>query len=383
MEYHKPKLFFDSIEKPYSIMRPIEGGFPIGEMSREDQATICALIVDNSPKKVLEVGVAAGGTTAVVMNCLSMNSDSEMYSVDLNTRYYKSPEKAETGYLYRQIEDQMDFGIRHTFLLGKSLPYWLEEIGRDIDFVILDTVHSMPGELLDFLCILPYLSENAIIVVHDVNLNLISREYSLFHQYATKVLLTTVSSSEKYYDLTDPKTNIAAFRVDNSTRSNILDVFSALTITWQYIPPMKDIKKYVEVYNSFYRDVVDSDWIKMLFFYQEKTIAKRFRNVSEELDYIKDAIAKSINLYLYGTGKKGQVLSKLLGENRVRGFVVSNDYEYDADVEMDILSIDDAAEKIDFLILAANSVDCYWNIIDYEIPHLVVSDVFWDYYHCL
>ena len=151
MKYNEPKLFYEPIDKPYSIMKPIIHGAK-GEMSREDQATICALIRDNLPKKVLEVGVAAGGTTAVVMNCLQIVSeDAEMYSVDLNTRYYRDPEKAETGYLYRQAEKEIDFKIKHEFLLGKSLPFWIDKIGAGIDFLILDTVHSMPGEMLDFL----------------------------------------------------------------------------------------------------------------------------------------------------------------------------------------------------------------------------------------
>lgn len=41
--------------------------------------------------------------------------------------------------------------IKHQFLLGKAIPFVLERIGKDIDFLILDTAHCLPGELLDFI----------------------------------------------------------------------------------------------------------------------------------------------------------------------------------------------------------------------------------------
>ena len=36
------------------------------------------------------------------------------------------------------------------------------------DFVFLDTVHMAPGELLNFIELLPFLNDNAILVIHDI-----------------------------------------------------------------------------------------------------------------------------------------------------------------------------------------------------------------------
>ena len=46
-------------------------------------------------------------------------------------------------------------------------PDVIDEIGSDIDFLILDTLHIVPGEILDFLVCLPYLTKDAIVVLHD------------------------------------------------------------------------------------------------------------------------------------------------------------------------------------------------------------------------
>lgn len=42
------------------------------EMTEEGLAFLCGLIRVNRPHKIVEIGVAAGGTTAVIMNCIAM-----------------------------------------------------------------------------------------------------------------------------------------------------------------------------------------------------------------------------------------------------------------------------------------------------------------------
>ena len=36
------------------------------------------------------------------------------------------------------------------------------------DFIFLDTAHSAPGEILNFIELLPFLNENAILVLHEI-----------------------------------------------------------------------------------------------------------------------------------------------------------------------------------------------------------------------
>ncbi|EHV5187814.1 hypothetical protein K0T41_001250, partial [Campylobacter jejuni] len=38
---------------------------------------------------------------------------------------------------------------------------------------IIDTMHSYPGEALDFLFVLPYLSKNAVVIMHDLTFHIL------------------------------------------------------------------------------------------------------------------------------------------------------------------------------------------------------------------
>ena len=51
---------------------------------------------------------------------------------------------------------------------GDLATEFLEKIGNDIDMVFIDTVHYQPGEILDFLMVLPFLKEEAIVIFHDI-----------------------------------------------------------------------------------------------------------------------------------------------------------------------------------------------------------------------
>ena len=59
------------------------------ELSNKELGFICSLIRMFKPKKIVEVGVSAGGTTAVILNCLNkLNIYTNVYSVDLAYTYH-------------------------------------------------------------------------------------------------------------------------------------------------------------------------------------------------------------------------------------------------------------------------------------------------------
>ena len=68
------------------------------EMSEFDSSFLCGLIRKYMPKKIVEVGVAAGGTTAIILQCLALlkhNENCEVYSVDLNEKFYRGNGKKQ------------------------------------------------------------------------------------------------------------------------------------------------------------------------------------------------------------------------------------------------------------------------------------------------
>lgn len=90
------------------------------EMSREDHGFLCGAIKKVKPKKIVEIGVAEGGTTGVIMNALKMlNYPAEFYSVDLCEKYYRD-NNLPTGYETERIKSVIGYEGHHKFFTGKN-----------------------------------------------------------------------------------------------------------------------------------------------------------------------------------------------------------------------------------------------------------------------
>lgn len=270
--YKKVELF----NEPREILTKMQE--PGCEMSESEHGFLCGLLRDFQPKKVVEVGVATGATTAVIMNCLSiMGSDARMYSVDLNKECYRRKHKV-SGFQLKEVEKYLPNYSNHQFLLGSILPKVIDRIGGEIDFVVLDTVHSLPGELLDFLCIVPYLKDNAIVVLHDVTSNMFRGE----NAYATKIVLDA-AVGDKYFDYHNKILNIGAIRISEETRKNIANVFSAFSITWAYMPQRAELLTYRKLYKEKY----DAECLELFDIFVEAQ-AKRIKNKEQKGNFVRE-----------------------------------------------------------------------------------------------
>lgn len=227
------------------------------EMSEPESAFLCGLLRQYRPRKIMEVGLAAGGTSAIILQCLQMiDQPYEMISVDLSERFYKN-DAYESGYLGEEAKKHIS-GTNQKRLLGKLALERISEFGAGVDFLILDTTHVLPGEMLDFLSLLPYLKDGCIVVLHDVGLNFFRRNRSQYSDYAygNKVIFNTVRAEMKYLPfLHGHYGNIAAFEVDSSTREHIADCFNSLTMTWLSVPPAEQLS----MYRAWYKLHYDSD----------------------------------------------------------------------------------------------------------------------------
>lgn len=221
------------------------------EMIDSERAFLCGLLQQYRPKKIVEVGVAEGGTTAVMLNCVhEISLECDMYSVDLAERYYGDPTK-ETGWILKEAArtypEKIDLS-KHHLLLGDVLPAHLENIGGGIDFLLLDTMHRMPGEVLDFIAAFPYLDQNAIVVLHDVNF---SYGWRTPNGIATTVLFQSVVA-DKFLNNQDFYPNIAAFKLNSDTDKYMCNVFTALITTWSYLPEEKHLEEYRTITEKHY-----------------------------------------------------------------------------------------------------------------------------------
>jgi len=236
------------------------------EMIDCERRFINGLLCLFQPKRVLEVGVSAGTGSAVIYNAIRDLDGSELLSVDVSPNYYRKKEMP-TGYLAESF-------------IGADNPRWHRAFGQDfsaledlpdsysggaIDFLVIDTVHIHPVETLNFLTILPHLSENAMVVIHDVALfqnDMDKKKCDFMRSFACHMLLSNIVGEKmqikKYAEADKPPyyCNIGAIQINSDTRKYVSNLFYSLQFPWGFINLDfenigKSIKKYYR--NEYYK----------------------------------------------------------------------------------------------------------------------------------
>jgi len=217
-----------------NFLEKIEGKInTLSEMTREEREFFNGLIRYHKPKKILEVGVSAGASSSIILNACS-DYEVEIHSIDYFDKWYRDREK-NTGFLVSEAVGELADGWHlHT---GTIAAKFMDKIGGDIDFCLLDTVHSNPGEFLDFLMILPYLKPDAIVVLHDVGLHTIDISKPWFHDPLTTngTLFSALRGqrflpSKKSYEFF---ANIGAIKLAPDLREDLWPFFNLLTLPWK------------------------------------------------------------------------------------------------------------------------------------------------------
>lgn len=291
----------------------------VAEMTAGERGFLCGLIRDRRPKKIVEVGVAEGGTTTVILECVrELELDCAVYSVDLSESFYLDADKS-TGYVVDVMAERGGPGVReflkgkHHLMLGKILPERIDDIGDEIDFLILDTMHTMPGEILDFITAFPYLSHDAVVVLHDTRYHYIWRGQV---GIATSVLLQSVAA-DKFLNNQEGYPNIAAFQLNGDTAEYMLDVFCALMIRWSYLPLDEHLRSYEAAITRHY----DAQCLQI--FHQAKDEAKNYH-----IQWKMPRYGGFWHVLLYGNGNRGKkFLQQCVSLGiKIDGFVVSDDF---------------------------------------------------------
>ncbi|MCI8770860.1 MAG: class I SAM-dependent methyltransferase [Lachnospiraceae bacterium] len=358
----------------------------VAEMTRWESGFLCGLLKKFKPKKILEVGVAGGGTSVIIRKALEMLGLSQTlhFSGDLSEEYYrKKGSGLATGYQYDvACEKKAIERGNHTLYTGKYLPEYIDKVGGDIDFLILDTVHSAPGELLDLLIVLPYLSESAVIVFHDLATD---HQNNFRQSVSINKCLFDCLDGQKYFnvcgndadaDMLYGYSDIGAAVISNRDDC-IRDLFSMLGLPWAYMPSDRELQIYQEKYAAAY----DSKYIELfelLVKVQKHTWKINSLEGRKNLisDFKKGTLEKKA--YLYGNGKRGKNLYhyiKLIG-GKIDGWVVSDGHRVEEQQDgLPIYTLSELGELDEekLIIVASTFADVIENIeksgIDYCLPN--------------
>ena len=292
-------LLGDSYEKEYSAL-----------------SSLCGLIQTYRPRKIIKVGGRNSSATAAVLCCVErLQLPCQLAVVDSYDAvppYTKDVFDLERELKRRNIETCRIFRKR-------ALASFMDEMGGDVDLLILDAAETAPYDVLDFIAAFPYLASNAI-VVHCGSRSSRSYKDILFQNVTADKFSAHFSSCEDLQDyirfiITD---TLSVFQVNRNTSQHIPDVFAALRFPWQCIPTLEHLLEYKKFIDAHY------DALCQKLYMQAVLAADPNKKM---LKAMADTLLKTFpQVLLYGKGKRGSYFLKLasLIGIPITGFVVSD-----------------------------------------------------------
>ncbi|MDR2526939.1 MAG: class I SAM-dependent methyltransferase, partial [Rickettsiales bacterium] len=218
-----------------------------------------------------------------MLNAIKEFTDAKLYSIDLLDNYYKDKNK-RTGFI---VDSYSDLKIKHKLFTGGMALEFMNEIvlsekGEKIDFCLIDTVHTNPGEIFDFLMVLPFLKDNAIVVFHDTSLHIDSYfryNYNVecLETKITNCLLMSSIMGQKILqgNYTGPYfPNIGGIKINKNTKENVFEIFNLLLIKWSYLLNSEQKCKIMSYFEKYY-DKYYLDYLRNVFFYQESVFSHK------------------------------------------------------------------------------------------------------------
>ncbi len=161
-----------------------------GMISGEDASLLSELVDAGVTQPVVEVGVASGWSSAILLHLLkrkppTCGADTWLYSYDIGQRCYFDPAR-RVGEAVDEVVPEL---ARHWKLqVGDARAAGRQLKGRGIDLAFIDANHEHPWPTFDLLALLPALAPDAWVALHDISLPLFAskpewRVYGPKHLY--------------------------------------------------------------------------------------------------------------------------------------------------------------------------------------------------------
>ena len=168
------------------------------EITIDEQKFFHGLLRKIKPKKIVEIGVSRGGSTILILNAIKDIEGAKLFSIDKSIYCYRNRTQ-KTGYLVQ--EKFPELMNKWTLYTGGLTAEYIETIGDEIDFVYIDTVNVTPGEMLDWLMVLPFLKNEAIVVFHDAFYLYIFNKVEKHKRHTSNNQLIVIEKKIKKLDL--------------------------------------------------------------------------------------------------------------------------------------------------------------------------------------
>ena len=202
-------------------------------LSLNEAQFINGIIRKNKLKNCLEIGVAQGGSSVLILNAIKDIKDSILVSLDLNKELYNDPKKL-TGYRVNQYFPELSKNWK--LYTGEQPHKFLVNLNIKFDFLFLDSAHVSPGEIINFIEALPFLNKNAIVVIHDLFWHF--RRVIDYKFFPSCISLIPILYGDKVFLHSRDRdvSNIGAVFLHPNQEQHYLDYFLLLLNFWEYIP---------------------------------------------------------------------------------------------------------------------------------------------------
>lgn len=254
------------------------------EMSLDDYDFLHNIFCKVKPKKVVEIGVSAGGTTVFLRSLMEKYGGESLYSFDYNTQYYRNP-VLEVGYMAHGSKSNIEW---YLFTGGMPCRYF-SHLCMDIDICIIDTAHRNPGEHINILEILPYMRKGGIIVLHDTALYLLNDDAK--NCWTNRVALNTLRGKQlfprvPFHEVKGMIPNIGGV-VLGDVEEMLFPLFTNLTLPWNYLLNFQDFHDLCAHFLRFYDAKLVDIFIYTYQFYKKKYMQGLRQRVAEGLRHCK------------------------------------------------------------------------------------------------
>ena len=213
---------------------------------------INGLIRKIKPKKCLEIGVASGGSAILILNAIKDFDNSFLVSIDLYTQYCKD-HSLKTGY---RVSDFPELINKWTLYTGDVPSKFLDKLNMKFDFVFIDSAHESPGEILNFIEVLPFLNEQAIIVIHDILWHFTRKAPAPPKEIKftpSNIYLLSAIYGDKVLIKNNNLENIGATFLYKNQSNHYIDYFLLLNSFWEYMPSEEHLKFIREFIRKYYK----------------------------------------------------------------------------------------------------------------------------------
>ena len=237
------KFYFDKYEVfAYNRIKQKLIDNQCSEMWDNQREFLNGVVRKFKPRKILEIGVRHGGSSLVILNAINDFEYSKLYSIDLSS-------EEDVGNCVKNYFP--NFMKNWILFKGNIATKFIEKIGFNIDLLLIDTAHFEPGEILDFLIVLPFLKQNAVVIFHDIA-NQITRSTNR-NEWAPYIIFNGIRGVKFLPSGNKILTHdIGAIQLENNQTKYYHDYFRLLGGQWQYFPKENHINQIRKHFKKYY-----------------------------------------------------------------------------------------------------------------------------------